>query len=63
VGLERRGFSEDVRRALKQAYRVIFQSDGALKDALERAEAEAPKIPEVLHLIEFIRASERGITT
>jgi UDP-N-acetylglucosamine acyltransferase len=63
VGLERRGFSEDVRRDLKQAYRVIFQSDGTLKDALERAEAEAPKIPEVLHLIEFIRASERGITT
>ena len=63
VGLERRGFSEDVRRGLKQAYRVLFLSDLTISDALERAATEVPAIPEVRHLIEFIRASERGITT
>ena len=62
VGLERRGFSEDVRKALKQAYRVLFQSNLTLSKALGQADAEVPMIPEVRHLIAFIRASERGVT-
>jgi len=63
VGLERRGFSEEVRSALKQAYRLLFQGSENLSRALERAEVEVPGIPEVKHLLAFIRASERGITT
>lgn len=62
VGLERRGFSEDVRKALKQTYRILFQSKLNLSQAVARAEEEAPAIPEVRHLLEFIKASERGIT-
>lgn len=63
VGLERRGFSPEVRAGLKQAYRLIFKSKLNLSQALAQAEAEAPAIPEVLHLLSFIRASERGIIT
>ena len=63
VGLERRGFSEEVRRALKDAYRVLFMGDLTLSAALDRAEREVAGIPEVKHLLSFIRASERGITT
>ena len=63
VGLERRGLSEEVRKALKKAYRLLFQSDVNLSKALDRAEQEVPGIPEVRHLLEFIRASERGVTT
>ncbi|HET9948350.1 MAG TPA: acyl-ACP--UDP-N-acetylglucosamine O-acyltransferase [Longimicrobiales bacterium] len=63
VGLERRGLSEEVRRALKQAYRILFQSGERLSLALERAEAEVPSIPEVKHLIQFVRSSERGVTS
>ena len=62
VGLERRGFSEDVRKALKQAYRILFGSNLNLAQALERADEDVPAIPEVRHLLEFIRAGERGIT-
>ncbi|MGD8319819.1 MAG: acyl-ACP--UDP-N-acetylglucosamine O-acyltransferase [Gemmatimonadota bacterium] len=62
VGLERRGFSEEVRKALKQAYRILFQSKLNVSQAVARAEAEAPPIPEVRQLLEFIKASERGIT-
>ncbi len=62
VGLERRGFSEEVRRSLKQAYRILFQSKLNLGQAVARVEVEVDAIPEVRHLIEFIRASERGIT-
>lgn len=63
VGLERRGLSDDVRKALKTAYRMLFKSDVNLSKALDRVEAEIPGVPEVRHLIQFIRASERGITT
>ena len=62
VGLERRGLSDETRAALKRTYRLLFQSGQTLTQALKTAEAEAPAIPEVLHLLGFIRASERGIT-
>jgi len=63
VGLERRGFSSEVRSALKQAYRLLFQGSEKLSAALDRAEREVVGIPEVKHLIQFIRSSERGVTT
>ena len=63
VGLERRGLSDEVRKALKKTYRILFKSDASLSKALVRADEEIQGLPEVRHLIEFIRASERGITT
>ena len=63
VGLERRGLSDEVRRALKQAYRLLFQGSENLSAALDRAEREVEGIPEVRHLIQFVRSSERGVTT
>ena len=63
VGLERRGLSDEVRAALKKAYRILFQSGENLSAALDRAEREVVGIPEVKHLIQFIRSSERGVTT
>jgi UDP-N-acetylglucosamine acyltransferase len=62
VGLERRGFSPETRRALKQAYRTVFQSGLNVGKGVERA-AEAPElIPEVRHFLNFIRDSQRGVT-
>ncbi|MDA0330130.1 MAG: acyl-ACP--UDP-N-acetylglucosamine O-acyltransferase [Gemmatimonadetes bacterium] len=63
VGLDRRGLSEDVRKALKRTYRLLFQSDLSLTKALDRVDDEVMGFPEVRHLVAFIRASERGITT
>ena len=34
---------------------------GNLKDALARVEQEVDQTPEVVHLLEFIRASKRGV--
>ena len=62
VGLDRRGLSEEVRRALKSAYRILFQSGLNVTQGLARAEAEVEQLPEVRHLLTFIRSSERGIT-
>ena len=62
VGLDRRGLSEEVRRALKSAYRILFLSGLNVTQGLARAECEVEPLPEVRHLLTFIRSSERGIT-
>jgi UDP-N-acetylglucosamine acyltransferase len=61
VGLQRRGFPEEVVRELKRAYRLLFRSGLNLSQALERARAELQPFPEVSHFLEFIDASQRGV--
>ncbi|MBU1708049.1 acyl-ACP--UDP-N-acetylglucosamine O-acyltransferase [bacterium] len=61
VGLRRRGFSNETRRALQQAYRILYRSGLNVKDALLKIEAECEQTPEVKHLVAFIRESKRGI--
>jgi UDP-N-acetylglucosamine acyltransferase len=63
VGLERRGFSPEVRRAIKQAYRTVFTKGRTVTKGVEEARAGADGVEEVLHFLDFIAASERGITT
>lgn len=62
VGLQRRGFSNETRLSIKRAYRLFFQSSLNVAQALETARAELPDNPELRHFLEFIEASERGIT-
>jgi len=47
---------------LRQAYKIIFREELSVPNALAKIEKELPPLPEVLHLVQFIRASERGIT-
>jgi len=58
VGLRRAGLTPEVRRALQLAYRTLFRSD--LKLA-ERLEAVPCDVPEVARLVDFIKASKRGV--
>jgi len=62
VGLKRAGFSPNALTQLKKTYRLIFRIGLTLNEAIERVQAEVEQIPEVVRLIEFIKASERGIT-
>ena len=62
VGLDRRGLSEEVRRALRATYRLLFQSNLNVSQGLARVEAEVEPLPEVLRLLVFVRESQRGIT-
>ena len=62
VGLERRGLSREVRRRLRKAYRILFQSDLNLSRAVSRVEAEEDLLcPEVGYFLDFIRNSTRGV--
>jgi len=62
VGLKRQGFSAKTRTMLKKAYRLVFRIGLTLNEAIERVNAEVEHTPEVMHLIDFIKSSERGIT-
>ena len=62
VGLDRRGFAEDIRKELKRTYRILFQSGLNVSQGITRAEQEVQPFPEVLQLLDFIKSSERGIT-
>lgn len=64
VGLVRRGFSPELRQALRKAYRLVFRTALPLSQAVAMAEAqeEFKAFPEVLHFLAFFRNSKRGIT-
>jgi len=62
VGMERHGVSEEAQTAMKQAYKILFRESLSIPNALAKIGAELPPLPEVLHLIQFVRASERGIS-
>jgi UDP-N-acetylglucosamine acyltransferase len=62
VGLERNGVSEESQTALKQAYKVLFREGLTISNALAKIEAELPNLPEIAHLVQFARASERGLS-
>ena len=62
VGLERNGVSEAAQAALRQAYKILFREGLTTSNALARIESELPPLPEVKHLVQFIRGSARGIT-
>jgi UDP-N-acetylglucosamine acyltransferase len=58
VGLRRSGFNEDARRALKDAYRILFRSALPLQNALQTLDELEDE--HVAHLVNFIRGSKRG---
>jgi UDP-N-acetylglucosamine acyltransferase len=60
VGLRRAGFTPEQIAAIKLAYKIVYRSNLKLEEALRRVETEAPT-EHTLHLVRFIRASERGI--
>jgi UDP-N-acetylglucosamine acyltransferase len=62
VGMERNGVSEAAQSALKQAYKILFREGLTISNALSRIEAELPPLPEVQHLLQFARTSERGLS-
>lgn len=60
VGLERRGFGEDVLKEIKEAYRTIYRGSMNVQQAVEQLRSQ-PHGPEIAHLIAFVASSQRGI--
>ena len=60
VGLKRAGLNAPDISILKQAYHLLYKSNLKLDDALKSIESQIPT-SETLHLVAFIRRSQRGI--
>jgi len=60
VGLKRAGYKAPEVSILKRAYQFLYRSNLKLEEALVKIETEIPT-PDTLHLVSFIRSSERGI--
>ena len=61
IGLTRRGFTPETISNLKKAFRILFRSKQDMKRALEELDSLGDLGPDVGHLKEFIRTSERGV--
>jgi UDP-N-acetylglucosamine acyltransferase len=61
VGLQRAGFSAEVKLALKKAYRLVFNSHLTVSQGIARARTEISAVAEVETFLRFIEASQRGV--
>jgi UDP-N-acetylglucosamine acyltransferase len=62
VGLKRKGIAAEAQKKLKQAHRLLWREGLSTSSAVARIEAEIETCPEIRHLVDFIKSSERGIT-
>jgi UDP-N-acetylglucosamine acyltransferase len=61
VGLKRRGYEQDVRSALKEAYRILYREGLNRTQALDKIRYELTETPELKMLIDFYQSSQRGV--
>ena len=61
IGLQRAELPAETITALKRAYRLIFNSELNLSQAIDRARTELPPLPEVERFLEFVSSSQRGV--
>ena len=62
IGIERNGVSEEAQDALRRAFKILFREGLTISNALVKIEADLPPLPEVKHLVDFARTSERGLS-
>ncbi|MBX7093614.1 MAG: acyl-ACP--UDP-N-acetylglucosamine O-acyltransferase [Flavobacteriales bacterium] len=61
VGLRRRGFSDAQIALIEDIYRVIYVQNSNVSSALKIVEFELPASPEKDQIVDFIKASTKGI--
>ena len=61
IGLKRRGFSLDERQSIKNIYKLYFKSGLSRADALNKIHTEIKSSTVKNQIVEFIKASDRGI--
>jgi UDP-N-acetylglucosamine acyltransferase len=61
VGLQRKGFSKEVMRALDRATRALFNPAVGREQALESLASEYAGVEEVLEIVSFVKTTRRGV--
>jgi len=60
-GIKRKGFTKEVMKALRDAYKIIYRSNNTIEVAKKELKPLADKFTEVNNMLEFIEKTERGI--
>jgi UDP-N-acetylglucosamine acyltransferase len=60
-GMRRRGFTAEQIRNVRNAFRILYQSELKLVDAVERLQVLAASQPEVRVFVDFIGTSTRSL--
>ena len=60
-GMRRRGYSKELIRTLREAYRVLYRRGLTVEEALAAMREQLPESPELTLFMDSIEASERGI--
>ncbi len=60
-GLKRKGFSNDLIRALHKSFRELLKSRSSKSESYEELQPLCDQYPEVKQFVEFVKASKRGI--
>ncbi len=61
VGLNRRGFTREQIASIQDTYRLLYMSGLNVSQAVEQIEATVAETPERNTILEFVKASPRGI--
>ena len=61
VGLERKGFSEERRKTLQRAFRLLLRSKLNTSQAMAEMRKQFSDSADVIELVQFIETAERGI--
>ena len=61
VGLDRKGFTPESVKWIKEAFRLIYRSKYNTRQAVDAVRKELAQTEEIMQIIEFIEQSERGI--
>lgn len=61
IGLERRGFSEERRRTIRRAYKILFREHRTLDDAITTLQRDFDGNGDIKSLIDFVKGSNRGL--
>jgi len=61
VGLRRKGFNNKTIKSIKSAFHIIYNENLLLKEAIKKIENEIEHLPQIEHLVTFLKESERGI--
>ena len=60
IGMRRNGLDRSTMLEIKRAFKLLFRSGKRLEEAMAQLQA-APHGPEVQHMLDFCRASQRGV--
>ena len=61
IGLSRAGFTEDRRRIINRAYKILFRDGLTTVEACGRLAADFTRNPDIQKMIDFIKGSTRGL--